>query len=574
MADRIRADGTAGAPGEGGRRGRPSWRVLSIIGFLLVGMLATLFWWPGLLRTARAGAADPPHFVEEAAAAGIEHRYAGGFNFFVGGGVAAFDCNGDGRQDLYLAGGEDTAALYRNDSPVGGALKFTVLPDPATDLREVTGAYPLDIDGDGIIDLVVLRLGENVLLRGLGACRFERANEAWGFDGGGSWSAAFSATWEGPSMLPTLAVGNYLTLAADGTTALPCAPSELVRPDPSGTRYAAPSPLSPSFCPLSMLFSDWDRSGRRDLRVSNDRHYYGEGSGGEEQLWRMEPGQAPRLYTRADGWQTVQVWGMGIASYDLNGDGYPEIYLTSQGDNKLQALANGPSRPDYTDIALSRGVTATRPYTGDTSLPSTAWHDEFADVNNDGRADLFVSKGNVNAMLDFAGRDPSDLMIQQPDGTFVEQGQAAGIVSFDQARGAALADFNLDGMLDLVVVNRNENVKLWRNVGWGTASQAAPMGNWIALRLQEPAPNTDAVGAWITVTAVDSRADREVTVGGGHVSGEDGWIHFGIGAATGAQVSVTWPDGTVGPPMSVAANGFAIVRRGATTAQPWTPVAP
>jgi enediyne biosynthesis protein E4 len=48
----------------------------------------------------------------------------------------------------------------------------------------VTGAYPVDIDSDGITDLVVLRVGETVLLRGLGDCAFERANESWGFDGG------------------------------------------------------------------------------------------------------------------------------------------------------------------------------------------------------------------------------------------------------------------------------------------------------------------------------------------------------------------------------------------------------
>ena len=60
-----------------------------------------------------------------------------------------------------------------------------------------------------------------------------------------------------------------------------------------------------------MLFSDWDRSGRRDLRVINDRHYYRDG---EEQLWRIEPGEPPRLYTRDEGWAAVQIWGMGIAS--------------------------------------------------------------------------------------------------------------------------------------------------------------------------------------------------------------------------------------------------------------------
>ena len=75
--------------------------------------------------------------------------------------------------------------------------------------RRSRGAYPLDIDSDRHTDLVVLRLGENVLLRGLGECRFERANEELGLDGGSDWTTAFSATWETGAQLPTLAFGNY-----------------------------------------------------------------------------------------------------------------------------------------------------------------------------------------------------------------------------------------------------------------------------------------------------------------------------------------------------------------------------
>ena len=127
----------------------------------------------------------------------IEHRYAGDFQYFVGGGVAAFDCDDDGRSDLFFAGGSEPAGLYHNDSEPGGALRFTQLPSPVTDLAAVTGAYPLDIDSDGHTDLVVLRVGEDVVLRGLGDCAFERANESLGIDGGDTWTVAFSAAWEG-----------------------------------------------------------------------------------------------------------------------------------------------------------------------------------------------------------------------------------------------------------------------------------------------------------------------------------------------------------------------------------------
>jgi hypothetical protein len=500
-----------------------------------------------------------PRFVEEAGA--IDHRYTGDFQYFVGGGVAAFDCDDDGRSELFFAGGSGPAALYHNDSQVGGTLAFTRLASPDTDLSAVTAAYPLDVDSDNRLDLVVLRVGEDVVLRGLGDCAFERANESLGIDGGNTWTVAFSATWEGDGSLPTLAFGDYLEADREG-----CEDSRLLRPDVAGDRYAPPIALSPGYCTLSILFSDWNRSGQRDLRMSNDRHYYLDGA---EQLWRIPPGATPTLYNEEDGWRPLQIWGMGIASEDLTGDGYPEVYLTSQGDNKLQTLADGPARPTYEDIALELGVTAHRPYTGDDVLPSTAWHAEFADVNNDSFLDLLVTKGNVEAQEGYATKDPTNLLIGQSDGAFVEGAEDAGIVGYNRARGAALVDLNLDGLLDLVVVNRVEPATVWRNVGTGTADAPAAMGNWLALRLSQPAPNVNAIGAWIEVRDGDRTHAHEVTVGGGHAGGQLGWIHFGLGAVDIVEVRVHWPDGDVGPWTQVTTNEFAIIDRGATAPTPW-----
>jgi len=317
-----------------------------------------------------------------------------------------------------------------------------------------------------------------------------------------------------------------------------------------------------------MLFSDWDRSGGADLRVSNDRQYYRDG---EEQLWRVAGEDVPRLYTREEGWNKVQIWGMGIASHDVTGDGLPEVFLTSQGDNKLQTIQEDGSGPAFQDIAIRRGVTAHRPYTGDVDLPSTAWHAEFDDVNNDGFTDLFVAKGNVDAMPDFAAQDPNNLLLGQPDGTFVETAEAAGLVTFARARGAALVDFNLDGMLDLIVVNRRENVELWRNVGWGEAARPAPMGNWIQLRLHQSGANQDAIGAWIETRIGTRTTWTEVTVGGGHAGGSLGWVHLGLGPAGRADIRIQWPDGEIGPWMTVDANQFLDVERGSAAPVPWSP---
>ena len=102
---------------------------------------------------------------------------------------------------------------------------------------------------------------------------------------------------------------------------------------------------------------------------------------------------------------------MGIASYDITGDGLPEVFLDEP--RRQQAPdARRRSRPTATTahIALQAGVTAPRPYAGGDVLPSTAWHAEFQDVNNDGFVDLFVTKGNVEAHAGLRHEGP-----EQPD---------------------------------------------------------------------------------------------------------------------------------------------------------------
>jgi hypothetical protein len=262
---------------------------------------------------------------------------------------------------------------------------------------------------------------------------------------------------------------------------------------------------------------------------------------------------------------------MGIASYDITGDGFPEVFLTSQGENKLQTLTTGPGKPTYGDIGLKRDANAAEPYTGGDTLPSTAWHAEFQDVNNDGFVDLFIAKGNVKDVPDYAMKDPSNLLLGQADGTFQEGGVGAGIVDFGLGRGGALVDLNLDGMLDLVELDYGSPVRVWRNVGSGDATKPGQMGDWLALMVSQPGPNRDAIGAWIEVKVGDATLRREITIGGGHEGGQLGWTHFGIGPADAAKVRVQWPDGEWGPWLDVAANQFVGIERGATEAKPWQP---
>ena len=516
-------------------------------------------------RAAELGTVPIPHFEEEALAAGITHAYQGGWEFFVGGGGASFDCNDDGMPDLALAGGTDPAALYINRSEPGGSLAFEP-GDLGLDDKlktRVLGVYALDLDGDRHDELVLLRLGENVVLRGLGACRFERIDRAWGIDGGRAWTTAFSASWEAGNRFPTLAFGNYVDRAAPGSPWGTCSDNFLMRPGKGDVPdYSDVTTLSPGYCALSMLFTDWNRSGEPALRIANDRQYY---RGGEEQMWRIEPGRPPKLYRRADGWEHLTIWGMGITSADLNSDGLPEYAITSMGDTKLQTLDDpgDATYPKYVDIAFERGVVAAQPYAGPDKLPSTGWHSEFADFNNDGRMDLFIAKGNVEAMTDFASFDPDNLLLQTSSGHFVEAGDRAGIARDTAGRGAIVEDFNRDGMLDLLVVNRKANVSLFRNMGVRTDWGHASLGNWVEIELRDTNGDSAGVGARLLVKTGTVSMNRTITVGGGHASDHSGPTHLGLGQIDRASVRVQWPDGSWSHDYTFLANQHVVITRGA-----------
>ncbi len=517
---------------------------------------------------------DLPNFVNDAGVSGIEHIYDGPWEYYVGGGASAFDCNGDLHPDLFLSGGENASTLYVNESKTVGPLRFKAVEAgiDAEDWHNVLGAYPLDIDNDGLVDLVTLRLGENILFKGLGDCQFRNANDEWSFDGGNAWTTAFSATWEKGSTFPTLAFGNYVDRDAPNAPWGTCAPNSIVRADTASEtlQYTDRHELRPGYCSLGMLFTDWSREGVPSLRITNDRHYY---RGGEEQLVDLNPGEPPRLNRRGDGWQKLQIWGMGIAAHDIDGDGYLEYGLSSMGDTKIQRLVRPRDRePVYEDVAFALNATAHRPYDGDDHRPSTGWHIEFQDFNNDSLADLFIAKGNVEAMPDFADYDPDNLLIGLHGGKFHEAGLEAGIAKPTKGRGAAIADFNLDGLLDIVVVNRGAPASIFRNKGHLQENgKNGPMGNWAAIRLRQDVSNLNAVGAEIRVRVGTKDLSRDVTVGGGHAGGTSGWTHFGLGVADRALVRVRWPDGKWGPWQRLFANSFIEIDRDLKRPRTWLP---
>lgn len=489
--------------------------------------------WLALGLIAGPVAADPA-FVDRSAALPLPHAYTGGWEHYVGGGVAVLDCNGDTLPDLFAAGGEAPARLFINRTMPGGDIAFA---DGGAFAERVTGAWPLDIDGDGWLDLAVMRQGANQLLRGGPDCTFADATAGWGLAAGDRWSTAFTATWPAGDAGPLLVVGNYVDLTNPDGPFFACDVNEVHRW--SGAGFAPPEVIEPGYCALSMLVSDWRREGRPDLRISNDRQYYVRG--GYEQMFRLSP---LREYTEVDGWKKISLWGMGIASRDITGDGLPEVVLTSMGDQVIQLNRGGGV---LENAPWSIGTYAATPFIGDDGRPSTGWHAEFGDMDNDGRADLFIAKGNVQEMPSNAMRDPNNLLIQRPDGTFAERADVAGVATMEKSRGAALADLNGDGRLDIVVVNREAPMEIWQNATPDT-------GNWLSVALRQPGPNTRAVGAWVELRTDAGIQTQEITVGGGHGGGQAVPLHFGLGQADRADVRVIWPNGATSGWLSVPAG--------------------
>ena len=172
-------------------------------------------------------------------------------------------------------------------------------------------------------------------------------------------------------------------------------------------------------------------------------------------------------------------------------------------------------------------------------------------------------------MAEFASVDPDNLLLQRADCGFTEVGSVAKLNLPTQGRGALIADFNVDGLLDLMVINREAPVSVFRNLGARSAS-AKQLGNWLAIELYQSGANRQGVGARIEIKTSDSTQIRTVSVGGGHAAGTNGFVHIGLGEAKSARVRVRWPDGSWSEDYSVLANRHAVLARESSVVSYWS----
>ena len=488
------------------------------------------------------------------------------------GGLAVLDFDGDGRLDIYFTNGASTEdlrkagpqhynRLFRNE----GDFRFS----DATGLAGVPGegfsmgAAAGDFDNDGDTDLFVAGVFRNTLYRNDGDGTFSDITAESGL---ASTEWAVAAGWfdyDSDSLLDLFVV-NY----ADWTLEFDryCGDRE------RGLRvYCHPQYLTPIANRLyrnlgdgrfedvtdrsglaehrgrgmSVAFGDFDGDGRQDAFVTNDNLpnflflNQADGTLSEEALFS---GAALLDHGRP-------VASMGVDVGDFDADGVVDIAVTAL-SNETYPLFRGDGGGAFRDVTIATGLArASRPYAG--------WGVVWGDFDGDGRLDLFTANSHVNDLVEhfepFTYRQRNTVFPGTSDG-FGEPVEVGAAGAF---RGAAAADFDGDGFLDLVVSALGEPARLFRN----TSGRGA---NWVELALVGTASNRDAVGARVRAAG----QTRWVKSAVGYASSRSGPVHFGLGGQEGPiEIEVAWPSGVV-----QTLGGVAVNRR-TTVTEPDDPLA-
>ena len=216
---------------------------------------------------------------------------------------------------------------------------------------------------------------------------------------------------------------------------------------------------------------------------------------------------------------------MGVALGSFDNSGRPSLFVTNFSEEY-----NAFYKPDGERFLDASFLTKTAP----ASLPYVGWGTEFLDYDNDGLSDLIVVNGHVYPQMDQARRGASAgyrqrrlLYHNRGDGTFDEVAAQYGPAVTEErvSRGLAIGDLDNDGRMDVVINDLDGSPQVLRNV-------LAPVGHWLIVSLTGRAPNTDAIGAVITVRANGATQTRYVRSGTSYISQSEMRQHFGLGAAT------------------------------------------
>jgi hypothetical protein len=458
-------------------------------------------------------------------------------------GAAWADVDGDGWQDLALARIGDPVQFFVNH---GDGTFSDETAERGVVATGANGAAFADYDNDGDPDLMLVGDGPDHLLQNDGAGHFVDVTATAGVAGDPA-HRGMSATWgdyDGDGLLD-LYVTNYMectgpwTTAGDVITNVAYHADVLYHNEGDGTFRDATGDLpepDASGAGFTAAWLDVDRDGRLDLFVAND--FVGL-SPDHNRLWHNDgPGAAGHwmfsdVSLESGAGLYMNTMGAGIADVDRDGD--LDMALSNIGGNKLLR-----SQGDGTFVE-EHGSGIERPHQGIDYFTVT-WASVFYDLDLDGWEDLFMTAGNLPQGPDVVvGKQPN--MVFQNDGTgqtFLDVSALTGADDVNESKGAAFADYDNDGDMDVFVVNQAGAPRLYRNV--------TPRGenHWLEVETVGHETNRDGCGALVTAVVAGKSIMRQVLCGsGGTSSTNQRAVHFGLGTATSIErLEILWPSGT------------------------------
>jgi hypothetical protein len=486
----------------------------------------------------------------------------------VSAGLALFDYDGDGDEDIYFLNGAALKGtkydippqnvLYRND----GRFKFTDVTDEAGvgETGFGLGVAAGDYDNDGDLDLYVNNYGPNVLYRNNGDGTFTDATKQAGVANGHKVGAAvFFLDMDKDGDLD-LFIANYLKFTYQnhlmrtskgipkyaGPMDFPPMPNDLYRNNGDGTftNVSEESGVAKhKGWGMGGVCADYDNDGDTDVYIANDVAanflFENDGTGKFEEVGLLA-GLAYDIQGHEHG-------SMGIDCGDYDNDGRLDFYQTCY-SMELATLYKNLGDRMFEDVTMVTGA-------GAGTLPHVTWGNSLVDFDNDGDRDIFIACGhlqdNVELYNDMATTFSRNVILMNTgNGKYVDISDQGGdgMKAKLRSRGAAFDDLDNDGDIDVVILNSRAEPTILRN-------DSPSKGHWIQVRLRGTKSNRNGVGARVKVVAGDLTLVDEVHSGRGYQSHYGMRLHFGLRNREKIdRIEVRWIGGGIDTFKNIAAD--------------------
>ncbi len=485
-------------------------------------------------------------FTDVSDEAGIQHQFEVYEGMF-GGGIAVFDFNKDGFEDLFITSGmkEDVLYLNNGDGTFKNVYKGSGLE--VTRKYVTQGAVSADVNRDGWVDLFVTTItskdslkviprAPNLLFLNNGDMTFRDATTEYKLDQLYSFSTGANFGDINADGYPDLYVGNYFleyegelseisdaTIVGANQTAKPYL---LIN---KGGKYFEDKyedyGLDHRGFGFGSVFSDFDNDADQDIFVNHDFGY----KAVPNYLLENQYPRASFTNVAKELEMDLKINSMGSAVGDFDNNGFFDYYMTNIKFNRFM-VNNGKGQP-FVDKAKELGV----------YYFAISWGANFADFDHDGDLDLYVSNGDLNPYC----TPMANFYFENNGSKFTDKGREKGVNDYGIGRGSVVFDMDNDGDLDILVVNQKpvsdypveSLTRLYRNDG--------PKGNWLKVVLKGVQAESHGLGSRVQIVLGDKRMMREIDGGGSsHLSQNSTIAHFGVGDATKIDsVIVTWIGG-------------------------------